>query len=62
MLAVCHLVQDPGLNERVEALIQDVARDSKALLELVEAGHSQKDITDDQQRPPLANNLEALRD
>jgi hypothetical protein len=44
VIAVGHLGQDSGVYESVETLIQDVARDPKALLGLVEAGHSQKDI------------------
>ena len=61
VLAVGDLGQDPGLDQPVEALVQDVPGDPESLLELVEAGHTQKGVAHDQHRPPFADDLETLR-
>jgi hypothetical protein len=45
-----------------ESLVQDISRNAQPLLELVEAGNAQEDVTQDQHRPPLADHFEALRD
>ena len=60
VVAVGNLRQDARLDQPGEALVEDVAGDPQALLELVEAGDAEEGVADDQQRPPLADHLEAL--
>ena len=54
--------EDAGFHERVEARTEHVAGDAEAPLPLVEAGDAQERVAQDQQRPPLADHLERLRD
>jgi hypothetical protein len=44
-----------------QSLVEDVARDPEALLELVEPSHAQEGVAYEEHRPPLARHLEALR-
>jgi hypothetical protein len=57
-----HSLQDPFLYQPVEPVGEDVPRDSKALLELVETAEAEEDVADDEERPALANDLERPRD
>ena len=45
-----------------EALVEHVARDPQAFLELIEAGHAKEGVADNQHRPPLPHHLETLSD
>ncbi len=60
MVAVGDLLQRSVVGQVVQALFQDVARDTQTLLELIEAGDPQERVTHDQHRPPLPHHLEAL--
>jgi hypothetical protein len=62
VLAVGDLGEHPGLDEAGQALAEHVARDPESLLEVVEAGHAEEGVAEDQQRPPRADDLQALRD
>jgi hypothetical protein len=62
MVAVGHPDEHPGLDEAGEALVEHVAGDPESLLEIVKAGHAQERVAEDQQRPPLAHDLQALGD
>src|SRR5262245_145362 len=59
-------VQDPlehtFVDQPVEPVRQNVAGDSQALLQFVEAVQAQQDVANDQQCPALADNLERSRD
>src|SRR5262249_798225 len=50
------------VDEPVQPVGQDVAGDTQALLEFVEAVKTEQDVANDQQRPTLADNLERSRD
>src|SRR5690606_24034363 len=54
------LAKDALLDQPTQALVEDVARDAEALLQLVEAPHPEEGVPDDQHRPPVADDLEAL--
>jgi diaminopropionate ammonia-lyase len=54
--------EDPGVDQVIKALGQDVAGDAEASLEIIEAGHAEERIPDDEQAPPLAHHVQALRD
>src|ERR1700730_6193855 len=56
--AVWHSLEDPLVDELVEPGRQDVAGDPKALLELIETAKAQERISDDQQGPAFADDLE----
>ncbi len=60
MFAVRNLGQDACLHQMAEAMVQDVAGDSQAGLEIVEAGDPQEHIAQDEHRPPFAHHLQAL--
>jgi hypothetical protein len=62
MLAVGDLGEHAVVDEVRQPLVQHVARDAEALLEVVEARHAEEGVADDQHRPPLADDLESLRD
>src|SRR5579875_3279443 len=49
------------LRQPSQALVEDTSRDSESLLELVKAGHPKEGVANDQRRPPLADDLQALR-
>jgi hypothetical protein len=49
VLLIRHPLQDPLLDEPGEALIQDVAGDSKAGLEIVKAPDPEEDVAQDEQ-------------
>jgi hypothetical protein len=61
-LAVGGSLQDPFVDQPGEAVTEDVSRDTEALLELVEAPQPEEDVSHDQERPPLADELERARD
>ena len=60
MVVVRDLDQNPGVHQVGQPLIEHVAGDPEALLELVESGHPEEGVAQDQHRPPLADDLEAL--
>jgi hypothetical protein len=62
VVLVWHPFEDAVLHEPNEPLVEDVARDSHAGLQVIESRHAQEGVPDDQQRPPLADHLEALSD
>jgi len=55
-------LQDAGGDQRLEAPAQHVAGDAEAGLERLEAAQAAEGVADDQQAPPLADNLEGLGD
>src|SRR5712671_4413335 len=57
-LAVEDALEHAFVDQPVEPVGQNVAGDSEALLEFVEAVQAEQDVADDQQRPALADNLE----
>jgi hypothetical protein len=62
MLAVALALEQPALDQRVEAPGQHVGRDVEALLKLVEAGQPLQRVAEDQDAPPFAHPLEAAGD
>ena len=61
-LAVAAALQQPRLDQGVEAPRQHVGRDAEALLELVEARHPVQRVAQDEHAPPFAHALEAAGD
>jgi uncharacterized circularly permuted ATP-grasp superfamily protein len=57
-LLVRDLLEDPGLDEPLQPVLQDVARDAEALREVAEPADAEERVADDQQRPALADELE----
>jgi hypothetical protein len=51
-------LEHAGIDERVEAVREDVPRDAEAVDEVLEPAHAEERIAQDQQRPPLADDLE----
>ena len=62
MLVVGNPLEDAFVDEVGESLVEHVAGDAKAFLELVETRHAQEGVADDQQAPPLADDFQALAD
>ena len=65
VVAAAPLVVDAALeqarfHEGVETVGEDVARDAEPIDEVVEAAHTEEAVTQDQQRPPLTDDLESL--
>ena len=60
IILVRHPGQDAVLDQAVQTLGEDIARDAEACLELIEAADSQERVAHDQQTPPLTDHLEAL--
>jgi squalene cyclase len=58
VLAVADAFEDSLFDKPVEPVGEDVAGNPKALLELVEAAQAQEGVTNDQERPALADDLE----
>ena len=61
-LAVGDPLEHALVDEVGEPLVEDVAGDAKSFLELVEPCHTHEGVADDQQAPPLADDLQALAD
>jgi hypothetical protein len=55
-------LEDSAVDEVVQALGEDVTGDPEPRLEVVEAGHAEEGIPDDEQAPPLPYDVEALGD
>jgi len=49
-------------DEDVQALRQDFARDAEVALDLVEARHADPDISQDERRPRLTDDVQGSRD
>jgi hypothetical protein len=62
MLLVSPALQQPLVDEPEQPRVQDVARDPKAALEVIEAMHAAKRIAQDQDRPALADHFQRTRD
>jgi hypothetical protein len=62
MLLVRAPLDDFGVRQTLQARRQHVGRDVEARLELVEAPHAAKQVAQDQQRPPIADDVERARD
>ncbi len=62
MLGVGHPLEDPAVDEVVQPLGKDVAGDPEPGLEVVEPGHAEEGVPDDEQAPPLPHDVEALGD
>ena len=61
-LLIRHPRQHARVDKTLETLGEHVSRDSESRLELVEAGVAEEHIAEDEERPPLADDLEALSD
>lgn len=61
-LAVGDPFEHTLVDEMGQPLLEHVAGDAQAFLELVKSCHTHKGVPDDQQAPPLADDLEALAD
>ncbi len=59
-LLVGNLLQHTCLDQARQSVRQDVAGDPQAGLEVVEPTHAQERVADDQHRPPLSDDLQAL--
>src|SRR4029453_8060999 len=59
LLGVSAPLHDPALDEAVETHLEDVGRDPEAALEVAVAGRTTEEgVTDDQQAPAFAHDLE----
>ena len=61
-LLVAVALEHTLVDEAREPVGQDVAGDSKALLETLEAAHSEEGVADHEHRPAIANQLERAGD
>jgi len=61
VLGVGDLDEDAGVDQLRQPLLEDVARDPEAPLEVLESGHTEERVADDEHRPPFPDDLEALR-
>ncbi len=59
-IAVGPAFEDARSDEVAQTLIEHIARDPEALLELIETRHPEEGVAHDQHRPPLAHHFEAL--
>jgi uncharacterized protein (TIGR00369 family) len=59
-VAIGRALEYAHCDEVGEALVEHIARNPQALLELIEARHSEKGVAHDQHRPPLPHHLQAL--
>src|SRR5262249_50869249 len=57
-LAVADALEDPLVDQQVEAVGENVPGDTEAGLELVEAAESEEGVANDQERPALTDDLE----
>jgi len=62
MLVVASALQQARFDQRIQPARQHVRRDAKALLKFVEPGEPVKRVAQDQDRPPLADPVEAAGD
>jgi len=62
VLGVSHPLEDLAVDEVVQPLGKDVAGDAEPGLEVVEPGHAEEGVPDDEQAPPLPHDIEALGD
>jgi hypothetical protein len=62
MIGIGDPPEDVAVDEVVEPLGEDVAGDPEPGLEVVEAGHAEEGVPDDEQAPPVPHDVEALRD
>jgi hypothetical protein len=62
MILIRHPLEDTILDQPVEPLGEDVARDPEAGLEIVEAPNAQEGIAKDEEAPPFPDDLETLGD
>lgn len=60
MVLVGDALEDPAAHQVVQSPGKDVAGDAQACLELIEAGHAEESVPDDEQAPPFAYHVEAL--
>jgi hypothetical protein len=60
VIGVGDAFQDVALDQVIQALGQDVAGDPEAGLEIVETGHAEESVPDDEQAPPLPYDIEAV--
>ena len=62
MIGVSHPLEDSAVDEVIQPLGEDVAGDPEPGLEVIEAGHAEKCVPDDEQAPPFPHDIEALGD
>src|SRR5579859_6619082 len=60
MVLIRHPHEYVVVDEAVQPVGEDVARDPEAGLEVIEAGHAQEGVPNDEQAPPFPDDLEAL--
>ena len=61
-LLVAAALEHALLDQALQPRLQHVARDPEAALEVVEPPHASERVTQDEDRPPLAHDLERPRD
>ena len=62
VIGVSHPLQDFAVYKVVQPLGKDVAGDPQPGLEVIEAGHAEEGVPDDEQAPPFPHDVEALGD
>jgi diaminopropionate ammonia-lyase len=62
VIGVSHPLQDFAVDQVVQPLGKDVAGDPQPGLEVIEAGHAEEGVPDDEQTPPFPHDVEALGD
>lgn len=62
VLGIGPLLQHPVVDEPGQAFGQRPAADAELTLKTVEAGDAARDVANDQERPPVADHAEGLRD
>jgi diaminopropionate ammonia-lyase len=62
VIGVRHPLEDVAVDEVVQPLGEDVAGDPEPDLEVIEAGHAEEGVPDDEQAPPFPHDIEALGD
>lgn len=60
--AVAHLLQQPVVDQRLQAARQNIGRDVAAFLELVKAGKAREGVTQDHDAPAVADAAKAAGD
>ena len=61
-LLIRNLFDDVGINKCGEPVGQEVSRNSEILLDARKAAHSTKEISQDKQRPAIADEVERALD
>jgi hypothetical protein len=62
VIGVSHPLENLAVDEVVQPLGEDVAGDPEPGLEVIEAGHAEEGVPDDEQAPPFPHDVKALGD